>query len=175
MSAVGAGDPEAVSSLMGRYREPVFHFLCRWLGDREEALDVTQEVFFRVWQKAHQYDERYPLTPWIYRIASNLCTDHYRRKNSRVHSNRVEWEERHHRNERPGRSPEQVALQREMLQRVRRAMATLPPRQRQVLQLRLLHQYQLREIAEAQGISLGTVKSTLHSGLSRVRETLSES
>ncbi len=173
MAAVCAGDPEAVRDLMGSYRDRVFHFLNRWLRDPEEARDVTQEVFFRVWQKAGQYDDRYPLTPWIYRIASNLCTDYYRRKNFRVHANRVDWEEDH---ATPARehSPEEVALHRELRQRLEEVIDALPYRQRQVLRLRLLDQYQLREIAEAEGISVGTVKSTLHSGLCRVRESLKD-
>lgn len=174
MEAVVAGDSEAVNRLVCRYRDRVFHFLCRWIGDREEAADVTQEVLLRVWSKADQYDDRYPLASWVYRIASNLCTDHFRRKNARVHANSVSLEERHPAPRSYGCSPEQLALQREMVGKVGRALAGLPPRQRQVLQLRLLHQYRLREIAEAQGISVGTVKSTLHSGLHRVRESLAE-
>ncbi len=174
MAAVGKGDPEAVQSLLGQYHNRVFHFLCRSLGDPEEALDITQEVFFRIWQKAKQYDDRYPLTPWIYRIASNLCTDHYRRKNFRVHANRVDWEESQGNGGSRQSSPEEVAQQRETLRRLRDSLETLPPRQRQVLRLRLLHEYPLREIAAAEGISLGTVKSTLHAAMVRIRRNLAE-
>ncbi len=173
MAGVGAGDGDAVRRLVTAYRGRVFCFLYGSLGNREDALDLTQEVMIRVCQKADQYDGSYPLSPWIYRVAANLRIDFSRRKNARIHANTVELDETV-RSSRVNRdTPEDQALRRDLLERFERALKALPPRQRKVVEMRLLGEHRLREIAEAQGISVGTVKSTLHAALTRLRQHLS--
>ena len=79
MARVEAGDPVALQSLFNRYWGRIYTYLYGTIGNREDAMDVAQEVLIRVYEKAHLYDGSYPLTPWIYRVAGNLCTDHFRK------------------------------------------------------------------------------------------------
>ena len=174
MAGVGAGDGEAVRRLVDTYRGKVFSFLYGSVGNREDALDLTQEVMFRVCQKADQYDGRYPLSPWIYRVAANLRIDYTRRRNARLHSNTVELDETVQSNRCTRETPEDQAMRRDLQKRFRQALDRLPPRQRRIVEMRLLEENRLREIADSQGISVGTVKSTLHAGIRRLREALSD-
>ncbi len=174
MAGVGAGDGEAVRRLMEAYRGKVFSFLCCSLGNREDALDLTQEVMIRVCQKADQYDGEYPLSPWIYRVASNLRIDFTRRRNARLHANSVEFDEAVQSTRFTTETPEDHVLRRDLQKRFRQALDRLPPRQRKIVEMRLLEENRLREIADAQGISVGTVKSTLHAAIRRLREALAD-
>ncbi len=172
MTAVKAGDPQAVGALLDRYESRLFRYLFRTLGNREDAQDITQEVLIRILEKAHHYDGTYPLTPWVYRVAANLCTDHFRKKNFRVHSRSVDFDDGIGVYQIHSRTPEDEIRHREALLRVRGILRDMPQRQRRVLELRLLREFRLKEIAEAEGIKLGTVKSTLHSAMERLRRSL---
>lgn len=174
MQGVEAGDGDAIRSLVAAYGGRVYSFLYGSLGNREDALDLTQEVLFRICQKADQYDGSYPLAPWIYRVAANLCIDHSRRRNSRVHANSIEFDEALSPSPVTRDTPEDQIIRRDLQARFLDALRELPPRQKQVVEMRLLGECRLREIAEAQGISVGTVKSTLHSAMSRLREALAD-
>lgn len=172
MAGVEAGDPIALQRLFNRYWGRIYTYLYGTIGNREDAMDVTQEVLIRVYEKAHLYDGSYPLTPWIYRVAGNLCTDHFRKKNFRLHANSVEFDDSYESSRRTLTTPEDETIHRETLARVKQVLDTLPRRQRRVLEMRLLKELRLREIAEAEGISVGTVKSTLHTALNRLRDSL---
>lgn len=175
MAAVGAGDSGATALLVTKYRKRVFKYLLGWVGNREDALDLTQEVMLRICRRASQYNGAAPLTAWIFRVARNLHLDHMRRKNAPVHAGKVELQEewRLHQSEIP-RSPEDDLMSSEIAIRVRRAIEQLPPRQRQVVQLRLLGELSLEEIAAALDLSLGGVKSTLHNAIRQLRARLSD-
>jgi len=172
MAGVEAGDPIALQSLFNRYWGRIYTFLYGTIGNREDAMDVTQEVLIRVYEKAHLYDGSYPLTPWIYRVAGNLCTDHFRRKNFRLHANSVEFDDSFEASQHTLTTPEDETIHKETIERVKIVLQKLPRRQRRVLEMRLLKELRLREIAELEGISVGTVKSTLHTALHRLRESL---
>lgn len=175
MAAVEAGDPEATALLVAKYRKRVFKFLLGWMGDREDALDMTQEVMVRICHRANRYNGSAPLTAWVFRVARNLQLDDLRRKNAQVHRGKVELKEDWALHQ-PGKvsSPEEALFRSEIAARVKGAIAKLPPRQRQVVQLRLLGELSLEEIAGALDLSLGGVKSTLHNALKLLRERLAD-
>jgi RNA polymerase sigma-70 factor, ECF subfamily len=84
--AVREGDEAALDALIGRKTKPLLQLVTRILGDLEEARDVVQVTFFRVWENRRKYDERFSPNTWIYRIASNLAIDHLRARRSRERS-----------------------------------------------------------------------------------------
>ncbi|HSR66768.1 MAG TPA: RNA polymerase sigma factor [Acidobacteriota bacterium] len=176
MQALERGDPEAMRLLVDRFGRRIFKYLYGWARNREDALDLTQEVLMRIHQKAHLYNPKAPLAPWIFRIAHNIFHDHLRKKNYKVHAASVELKEQWvspPAGFRPN-YPERAARRNEAMLKVQEAVEQLPRRQRQVVQLRLLSGLKLEEIAQALGISLGAVKSTLHTAIRRLREALSE-
>ena len=78
MRRVTAGDKHAFEALVYRHQRPVLNFIFRFLGDRAEAEDLTQEVFLRVWKSAETYKPDAKFTTWLYRIAINLCINKQR-------------------------------------------------------------------------------------------------
>jgi len=175
MEAVASQDPYAIRLLLDRYERRVLKFLLGWVGNPEDALDITQEVMTRVCQKASMYNGSAPLSAWIFRIARNLHSDYRRRKNFKVHSETVELSEMIVNNDnKKFESPEQLILQKETFSRVNVAIASLSDRQREVVKLRLLAELSLEEIAETVGLSLGGVKSTLHNALKNLRARLTD-
>src|SRR5579859_7685157 len=76
--AVQGGDELALDQLITRKTKPLLQMVARILGDQEEARDVVQMTFFKVWENRRKFDERWSPNTWIYRIASNLAIDHLR-------------------------------------------------------------------------------------------------
>lgn len=177
MKALQAQDSQAMRILVERFSRRIFKYLYGWVKNREDALDLTQEVLMRVYEKADLYHGDAPLAPWIFRIAHNLFHDHLRRKNYKVHAGSMELNEQFDSPPSalpPQSDPERFARSREAAGRVHDAIRRLPQRQREVIQLRLLSEMKLDEIAQALDISLGGVKSTLHNALHRLRRELSD-
>jgi len=84
--SVRAGDEAAFNELIGRKTKPLLQLVQRILNDTEEARDVVQVTFFKVWENRLKFDERWSPNTWIYRIASNLAIDHLRSRKSREKS-----------------------------------------------------------------------------------------
>ncbi|MHA7815988.1 MAG: RNA polymerase sigma factor [Pseudohaliea sp.] len=162
VARVAAGDEHAYRALLGTHLGPLNRYARRMLGDRDEADDVTQEVFVRLWTDAHRYrPEAARLTTWLHRIAHNLCVD-WQRRRGRVSPAGDALPE----GEAPG--PDGTLAGAERVRRVRAAVAALPERQRSAL---LLCHYQglgNRETAEIVGVSVEALESLL----ARARRTL---
>lgn len=86
LRAVREGDEAAFSELIGRKTKPLLQLVQRILGDTEEARDVVQVTFFKVWENRRKFDERWSPNTWMYRIASNLAIDYLRSRKSREKS-----------------------------------------------------------------------------------------
>jgi len=80
------GEEAALNELIGRKTKPLLQLCQRILGDPEEARDVVQVTFFRVWESRRKFDDRWSPNTWVYRIASNLAIDHLRSRKSRERS-----------------------------------------------------------------------------------------
>ena len=78
------GDEEVFEVLVDRYKLRLFRFVSRYLGDPEDARDVTQEVFFKLYAALDSYDPKYRFSTWAFRIAGNAAIDHLRRKRIRA-------------------------------------------------------------------------------------------
>lgn len=175
MDAVVAGDSGAADELVSLYGKRVFAYLLGWLKDVEEAHEITQEVLFRICQKAHTYNGGSSLSSWIFTVARNLLIDRTRSRSFKMAAASMPLEDGP-----PAAtwtvadSPERKTMRREITARVREAIKTLPPRQREVVQLRLLAELSLEEIAQTVGLTLGGVKSTLHNALRNLRDRLAD-
>ncbi|BAH41242.1 hypothetical protein BBR47_02650 [Brevibacillus brevis NBRC 100599] len=74
------GDREAFAELIEIYKDKIFQLAYRMVGNRQDAEDIAQETFLRVYANLHSYDDSYKFSTWIYRIATNLCIDRGRKK-----------------------------------------------------------------------------------------------
>jgi RNA polymerase sigma-70 factor (ECF subfamily) len=136
----------------------VFNIALRITSDAEAANDCAQEAFIRAYRALHQYDPALPFGPWLYRITTNASLNYVQR----WHAHETPVEELPERPEETEEGPEATAVRREELADVVGAMAELSPAYRAALTLRHMQQLSYKEVADALGIPLGTVKTHLH-------------
>lgn len=164
MQRIGRGDQRAYRELVDRYLTSIARFALRTLGDRAEAEEVAQETFLRLWTEAANFEPRAQPKTWLYRIARNLCIDRIRKRRS--HGPEVELSERNAGEDRPSA----LLVRKQTAERVERALATLPERQREAITL--VH-YEGLSGAEASEI-LAVSPEALESLLARARRSLRE-
>jgi RNA polymerase sigma-70 factor (ECF subfamily) len=168
------GDERAHRELMSRYERPVFSVAMRMLRQREDAEDVTQETFVRMFAALDRYDPTRPFPAWLFTITSRLCIDALRRRKLRTLP--LAWQD-------PGGAeeetidvpdtalgPETLTQHGEEERRVQDLIDQLPPHYRIVVVMRHQQDLAYEEIAEALHLPLGTVKARIH----RARALLAE-
>ena len=169
MRQLVAGDEEAVRTLYGRFGRPVYSLGLRLLGGSEAAEELTQDVFLAAWRKAARFDaSRGRLSTWLMAIAHNMAVDRLRHDHGATRPALISVEEVP---ETPGVDEETTLIDRD---RARRAMACLSAAERQLLTQAYFYGWTAREIAEADGIPLGTVKTRLRTALIKLRATNAE-
>ena len=176
-----AGEEEACSELVTEHQRTVFSLAMHLLGDREEALDVCQEVFLCVFQKLPRFRWEASLKTWIYRIAVNRASNRCRWWNRLMRRGTVSLD-RHLSEEdgrscadllvAPDRSPEQEALAREQNAAIERALIRLPVPQRIAVVMRDIEGMSYEHIADTLQVSLGTVKSRIARGREELKRRL---
>jgi len=178
-----AGSEEAFAWLIARFHQPIFSLLARTVQDRDEAADLTQEVFVKVFKGVGNFHGESSLRTWIYRIALHEA------------SNQRRWWMRHKQQEvaieqemssfesgnpvclremliDPGESPYEMAVHSENRVRVEQALQKVPEPFRTTLILRDIEGFVYEEVAEMQGVNLGTVKSRLVRGRAFLKTVL---
>ncbi len=179
-----AAGVESFDAIFERYKSLVFNLTMRILGDREEAMDVSQEVFFAVYRKIHRFRGESSLKTWIYRIAinraSNRCRwwnrlrrrgtisldEHLSKDDSRTFSESLES---------AASTPEEAFLIEEKRLEIERTLRRLPIQQRVVVVMRDVEGMSYEEIAELLHVSLGTVKSRIARGREELKRRLNGS
>ncbi len=170
MARLAAGDREALAPLMQRHYRRLYRIALSYLRQPDDALDVVQECFVKAYRNAGRWDGSAGAGPWLGRIAVNLSIDRWRRTRRRQQTFAPMPEDDHD----PslgggGGDPELPLAGREARERLQAALARLPERQRAIVLLRHYQDLSLEEIARTLGIRLGTVKSSLHRALHRLR------
>jgi RNA polymerase sigma-70 factor (ECF subfamily) len=157
----------------------VYQLALHLVGDPQEAMDVSQEVFLRVFRTLSRFRGQSSLKTWIYRIVLNQASNRQRWWRRRFRSFQVPLDDhvaRHGdpRERRRAALPDQVLLQHETADRVYRALAALPFDQRAVIVLREIDGLSYDEIADSLGVAIGTVKSRLARARSTLRAVLGD-
>jgi RNA polymerase sigma-70 factor (ECF subfamily) len=176
------GNSEAFGQLVRRYERELYGYLRRYLGDGSLAEDVFQNTFLQVYVKSGQYEAGRPVRPWLYVIATNQAIDAMRRNGRHQAASLDEprsdgggggegdlarlMEMLQSR----GPSPVEAASSAERREQVRASVEKLPDFLKQVLILAYYQGLKYREIADALGIPVGTVKSRLHAALVKLQE-----
>ena len=163
-----AGDKDAFRSLVETCQVMVFSVALKMLADEEEAKDVVQETFLRVWLNISKFDARRSFTTWLYAIASRLCLDHLK---SRTHVIAMPEDESVLR--RYASADGQRELEnREWVAIVRLLAEGLSPKQRLVFTLSQLEGLSSQEVEEATGMTAKQVKNNLYVARQNIRERL---
>ena len=175
IEATKKGDEAAFAEIIARYRNPLTNFLYRMLNDYEEAVDLAQETFVRVYFAIERYHTDYAFSTYIYRIASNLAISELRKRKRRklmsltgFFSYEGEEVDFHPPDKKP--LPDAGMLEDEEKSVIARAIATLPDKYRAPIILRDIEGRSYDEIAEILELGLGTTKSRI----SRARGLLKE-
>ena len=168
------GDSAALESLYDRYSSAVMGLALKIMGDRATAEEVVQETFWRVWRNAGTFQvQRGSFTAWLFGIARNVSIDLWRRRKARPQPAFDEAEEEQmDRALDPETDVAELAWIRVRHQQVRAAMASLPPLQRQVLEMAYFAGLTRQEIAEATGEPLGTIHTRARLALQKLHEAL---
>ena len=169
------GDEQAFEELVTRYEAALYRLAWRMLANEEEARDIVQETFLRVFRALETFDQSRRFSTWILRITTNLCIDRYRRRKMRLLSIDVDDEEEDRRPivlVDPGRGPEADHGRTSLAETVGALIERLPPIYRAILHMRYQQGLAYEEIAETLEIPLGTVKARLHRAHRQLKELL---
>jgi RNA polymerase sigma-70 factor (ECF subfamily) len=172
MGQLAAGDREALEPLMERHYQRLYRIALAYLRRPDDALDVVQETFVKAYTHAARWDGAAEVAPWLTRIAVNQAIDIYRRGRRRLGKEEALDDAAPQALAVGDPSPERRVLGQEIGERVDSALRILPERQRAIFVLRHYEELSLQEIAQALDMSLGTVKSSLHRAVARLRERL---
>ena len=167
-----SGSESAFEALMLANQNKVYSLALKTCGNREDALDISQEVFIKAYTKLSSFRGDSLFSVWLYRLTYNACVDHMRKKRGEISLSREgdddEGKETELRDERA--LPEEQAERRELQNAVRKAVLSLPDDKRMILVMREFSGMSYDDIAESLGIDIGTVKSRI----ARARQALAE-
>jgi RNA polymerase sigma-70 factor (ECF subfamily) len=173
-----SGDEPACAELVAEHQRMVVQLAMNLLGDRDEALDLSQEVFLRVFRTIHRFRGQSSLRTWIYRIAVNQARNRHRFWRRRRRADQVSLDEHvaaHGELLSGGEStPDRLLAQKELAARLQNALDHLPFDQRIAIVLREIDGLTYEEIAYSLGVAIGTVKSRLTRARQALRAELRE-
>lgn len=149
------GDQQAFDELLNDHHSFAYSLACRLLQDSDEAQDVVQESFIRVWRHLSRFDGRVRFTTWLYQIVTRLCLDRLKARRRRLNI--------FDRNGRDsGHSPEMEYDQQDIQEHILAAAATLPLKQQLVFTLRDVQDLPIAEVQSITSMSSGAVKTNLY-------------
>lgn len=175
MARLAQGQDTALNDLMARHAQPLFQFLYRMLGNEDDANDMAQETFLRVYQHRNEFKSGAKFTSWLYTIAGNLARNHYRWRSRHPNvslecENDATGQSLSQMLPSPDPSPNQKSLDAERHAAVRSAVAQLPEEMKEAI---ILCEWQELPVAEAAQILKSTPKA-IESRLYRARKLLRE-
>ncbi len=171
------GDEEAYHQLVRKYQQKVYAIAYGIIHNREDALDIAQEVFIKIYKKLRSFRGSSAFYTWLYRITVNLSIDYQRKKKAIVsvdYSDEIldDSIREDRKNKSIEYSPIEVLKKKELNRIILDAIDKLPEEQKAVLMLRELEGLSYEEIAKVCKCSLGTVMSRLHYGRRKLKEKL---
>ena len=179
--AAQQGNTAAFEQLVQRYDRAVLRLTIHLTGSEDDGQDIYQEAFMRAYTHLPRFRFESSFYTWIYRITTNLCLDHIRRKRFRSRElttiSTPDGEEQeildHIPDQSPHASPERALARRILRQHIVRALSQLSPRERMIFELKHYHGLQLRTVAGILNTTEGTVKNTLFRATQKLRLQLS--
>jgi RNA polymerase sigma-70 factor (ECF subfamily) len=162
-----AGDMAAFDELMIRYERQIYRVCYRFVENREDAMDLAQEVFIKAFEHLGSFRRESSLKTWLYRVAMNHCINHVK-KHSQDFVEVTEYTGSVH-------ATVQSQLEdREQRDQFRRLVKQLPPKQKAILELRINEQLSYEEIARISGRSVSTIKASVFFALEKMRKLVKD-
>jgi len=160
------GDQGALEEIVSKYQKPIFFFILRMVWDETDAADLSQKTFINAFRNIHSFDRRSNFRTWLYRIAINVCKNHFRDDPRRreVNIEGMVFVDQ--------MNPLDHTISDEERMCLSVALHELPEKQRHTVILKVYQDLKYREIAEITGCSEGTAKANFHFGVKKLREIL---
>lgn len=160
------GDQLAYGQLMERYRESIYFMMLKMVRNTDDADDLTIEAFGKAFNRLEQYSPNYAFSTWLYKIASNNCIDHIRKKRIKVTSmdqgiKTSDGEMIYIDAESNTRDPEETVMHKQKVKHMRDLVSRLKPRYKILVEKRYFEELSYEEIAQELDLPLGTVKAQL--------------
>ena len=165
------GDQEALKEIFNQYHKKVYSIAYGVVREREDALDIVQEVFIKLYRSIRNFKGQSKFYTYLYRMAMNTAIDHSRKKGRSLFSS-LDQMEGFQPSESAEKRPDSILLYKELEGRVKAALEKLPADQRMALIFREVEGLSYQEMAETMGCSIGTVMSRLHYARKKIRELL---
>ena len=161
------GDMGAFDELMIRYERQIYRVCYRFVDNRDDAMDLAQEVFIKAFEHLPTFRRESSLKTWLYRIAMNHCINHVK-KHAR------EFVEVSETTGSINPSVHSDLENREQRDQFRRLVKKLPPKQRAILEMRIHEQFSYEEIARMSGRSISTIKASVFFALEKLRKLVQD-
>lgn len=171
------GDYEpAFNELVSRYQDRVHNFIYRYTHNHQDCEDIVQETFLRVYRSRHSYERIARFSTWLYTIAINLAKSHYKKKKRMpkvsIHKDPSDPNDFEMVMPDKGLTPDDVLHEKLCMEEVEKALAEIPEDFREVVVLRDLQQLTYEEIADITDLPMGTVKSRINRGRSKLQDLI---
>lgn len=171
---VKSGDNSGFNNIILKYQKQVYRFARRLLNEHDDADDVTQEVFIRLYNSINDFRGDSKLSTYIYRITYNLCLNHIKKKN-RLQKMHVNIEQENFLTSGYNSNPEYDFVEREKQKLIRNAFETLPEKQKAVFNMRFYENLTYEEISEITGKSVGGIKSNYFHAFKKIELKIKKS
>jgi RNA polymerase sigma-70 factor (ECF subfamily) len=165
------GDERSFNLLVERHRERIYLLIWRMVRNREDALDLSQEVFVKAYRKLKSFRHESNFYTWLYRIAVNLALNFAKREKFRSFLSLSDLS----RELVSGSSPSEEIERNELSSRIDQAVMALPEKQRMVFILRHYEEMSVKEVADLLGKSEGTIKANYFQAVRKLRRSLKSS
>ena len=153
------GDTDAFNLLIRKWEKPIYNFIVRMIGNRDEAMDLSQDCFMKAYRELRTLKDLDRFSSWLYRIAHNACLSEIRKNHGKT------WVELD-----PDIGPVHQPVENRLA--VEKALKQLPPDQREAVILKVFQSLKFEEIAAIQDAPVSTVKSRLYMGFEKLRSIL---
>jgi RNA polymerase sigma-70 factor (ECF subfamily) len=161
------GERDAFEVLLSRYQRPLYYMVKAMVMDSEEAKDITQEAFVRAFNHLSGLKKKDRFRAWLFQIGANLARDFFRKRREGMPMEVLDCSE-------SDDKPEEKIVRNDLSKKVKDAIGSLPPRQQEVLTLRILNDMSFKEISETLSIQQETVRTNFHFAIKGLRDILSK-
>ena len=165
------GDEKSFEYLVERYQHKIYNTTFRILGNHDDALDLAQETFIRVYNNLNTFKGKSTFSTWLFKISTNICRDELRKRQTRISTynlSEADHQKTSYQKSNEHQDPEKISLKNELNKNIQVKIEQLPSEQKTILVLREFQDLSYAELSEVLDISMGTVKSRL----SRARKAL---
>jgi len=172
------GEKEAFEMIVQRYKQPLLNYIGRMVGERELALDFTQDVFIKTYASLHTFRPEHKFSTWLFKIASNLTIDYWRKKKIDAFSIDQSRDDAEVRTSIQLPSKDRSIVEKfelsEIRKRIEFAMEKIPPSLRELFVWRHINEFSYDEIAEIKGLPVGTIKNKVFQAKELIRRNMEE-